>query len=57
MPLNRRQLAKLATIISKLEGLQFDIARRNDAAAQVAVRRLSAAKAELQAILRGEDWR
>jgi hypothetical protein len=52
----RRQIAKLANIISKLEALQFDVARRTDARAQVEAARLSAAKAELVKLLRAEDW-
>jgi hypothetical protein len=56
MALNRRQLAKLETIIDRLAALQFELSRKNDAGSQAAVRRLGAAKDELLALLRGQGW-
>jgi len=47
-----RQLAKLETIIARIEALQFDVARRND---EIAVWRLSVAKAELLKLLRERE--
>jgi hypothetical protein len=54
--MTRRQIAKLATLISKLEVLQLDVARRNDARVPVELARLASAKAELLALLRHQDW-
>jgi len=50
--MTRRQLARLETIISKIEFLQHDVARRND---ELAVWRLSVAKAELLKLLRAQE--